>query len=108
MCRRDATIAGVAWSKAPRVITTPWQPMLDQRIGQHITGVVRNSGIERIWAGSSGRGCEEDPNATLVGEIIPLRDATFATQRANSGAASSASLHRQGGRLQTWIFELLD
>jgi hypothetical protein len=24
----------------------PWRPVLDQRIGQHITGVVRNSGIE--------------------------------------------------------------
>jgi hypothetical protein len=24
----------------------PWQPVLDQRIGQHITGVVRGAGIE--------------------------------------------------------------
>ena len=24
----------------------PWQPVLDQRIGQHISGVVRGNGIE--------------------------------------------------------------
>jgi hypothetical protein len=24
----------------------PWQPVLDQRIGHHITGVVRGNGIE--------------------------------------------------------------
>ena len=37
----------------------PWQPVLDQRIGQHITGVVRDAGgIEWGLAGSGGWGCD--------------------------------------------------
>ena len=37
----------------------PWQPVLAPRIGQHITGVVRNAGgIEWSSAGNWGWGCK--------------------------------------------------
>jgi len=31
-------------STSRRIIGVPWQPVLDKRIGQHITGIMRNAG----------------------------------------------------------------
>lgn len=37
----------------------PWQPVLDQRIGQHITGTMRGGGIEWSFGRKRGLGlCE--------------------------------------------------
>jgi hypothetical protein len=50
----------------------PWQPVLDKRVGQHISGLMRSGGdIEWSFGRKGGWGCESKIGPCLFGPSRP-------------------------------------